>query len=204
MNMSKLGDGDEAEWRKAFPILFNVAFATLRWKLGLSFDDAEDVAQESVAEIINSKFKFKDKTFKDLKRFTGVVAYNKGVDFLRFVNSEKRGSGGVLSLNEKIGEKGITRLELVASRLENFDYYKLFDYVSAVDDCRNETLNEKEKNFIHSYYIFGDCHREIAKKNKLPNEKSIGITIHRSLVKLEKCLNAKKFENPFNHENLGP
>ena len=149
-------------------------------------------------------FKFADKTFNDLKRFTGVVAYNKGVDFLRFVNSEKRGSGGVLSLNEKIGEKGITRLELVASRLENFDYYKLFDYVSAVDDCRNETLNEKEKNFIHSYYIFGDCHREIAKKNKLPNEKSIGITIHRSLVKLEKCLNAKKFENPFNHENLGP
>ena len=58
-------------------------------------------------------------------------------------------------------------------------------------------LFEKEKNFIHSYYIFGDCHREIAKKNNLPNEKSIGVTIHRSLVKLEKCLNAKRFENPF-------
>ena len=176
MNMSKLGDGrNEAEWRKAFPILFNVAFATLRWKLGLSFDDAEDVAQESVAEIINSKFKFKfaDKTFNDLKRFTGVVAYNKGVDFT-VCELTKRGSGGVLSLNEKIGEKGITRLELVASRLENFDYYKLFDYVSAVDDCRNETLNEKEKNFIHSYYIFGDCHREIAKKNNLPNERVLG------------------------------
>lgn len=198
--MSKLGDRDDEEWRKGFPILFDIAFGTLRWKLGLSFEDSEDIAQISIKEVINSKFKFEDKSFTDLKRFTRVVAYNKGVDFLRSVNAEKNGSGGVLSLYEKIGENNMTRLDLVASKLDYFDFYELFDYVTAFNDCGEEALNNKEKNFIHSFYIFGDCHREIAKKNNLPNEKSIGVTIRRSLVKLEKCLNAKGFKNPFKNE----
>ncbi len=202
MNMSLLGDRDDEEWRKAFPILFDIAFGTLRWKLGLSIEDSEDIAQISLKEVINSNFKFEDKSFADLKRFTRVVAYNRGVDFLRSVNAEKNGSGGVLSLYEKIGENNITRLDLVASKLDYFDFYELFDYVTAINDCEDEALNNKEKNFIHSFYIFGDCQREIAKKNKLPNEKSIGVTISRSLVKLEKCLNSKGFKNPYKNEEF--
>ena len=195
-DMAKLGAGNEVEWKSVFPILFAQANEVLRWKLGF-VEYVDDISQESLVEVIRS-FKFKkEKKPEDLIRFTRTVTFRKGVDWLRKTNAEKRGWGGVLSLNEKIGEDGMTRLDLIASSLDGVDSYELCDIMSAISNCRKESLNEKEKQFFHSFYILGETQNEISEVTDAPLG-SIGTTLKRSLEKLKSCLKAKGIDNPFN------
>ena len=198
-DMAKLGVGNEVEWKSVFPILFAQANEVLRWKLGFS-EYIDDISQESLVEVIRF-FKFKKgKKIEDLIRFTRTVTFRKGVDWLRKTNAEKRGWGGVLSLNEKIGEDGMTRLDLIASSLDGVDSYELCDIMSAISNCRKESLNEKEKQFFHSFYILGETQSEISEVTDAPLG-SIGTTLKRSLEKLKSCLKAKGIDNPFDQPN---
>ena len=193
-DMKKLGVGNEEEWKKVFPILFAQANEVLKWKLGLS-ESADDIAQESLVDVIRS-FKFKEeKKSQDLIRFTRTVAFRKGVDWLRKTNAEKRGWGGVLSLNEKIGDDGMTRLDLIASRLDAVDSHEMCEIMNTIGKCRKESLSAKEDQFFHAFYILGKSQSEISENENVPLG-SIGTTLKRSLEKLKSCLKGKGFDNP--------
>ena len=194
-DMTKLGVGNEEEWKKVFPILFAQANEGLKWKLGLT-ESADDIAQESLVDVIRS-FKFQEeKKSQDLIRFTRTVAFRKGVDWLRKINAEKRGWGGVLSLDEKIGDDGMTRLDLIASRLDAVDSHEMCDIMNAIGNCRKESLSDKEGQLFHAFYILGKTQSEISENENVPLG-SIGTTLKRSLEKLKSCLKGKGFDNPF-------
>ena len=194
-DMTKLGVGNEEEWKRVFPILFAQANEVLKWKLGLS-ESADDIAQESLVDVIRS-FKFKEeKKSQDLIRFTRTVAFRKGVDWLRKTNAEKRGWGGVLSLDEKIGDDGKTRLDRIASCLDEVDSHEMCDIMNAIGNCRKESLSAKEGQIFHAFYILGKSQSEISENENVPLG-SIGTTLKRSLEKLKSCLKGKGFDNPF-------
>ena len=91
----------------------------------------------------------------------------------------------------------MTRLDLIASSLDGVDSYELCDIMSAISKCRKESLNEKEKQFFHSFYILGETQSEISEVTDAPLG-SIGTTLKRSLEKLKSCLKSKGIDNPFN------
>ena len=195
-DMDGMSRGDNDAWRKSIPLLQGEARHVLIWKLGLPPEDAKDLAQVSLVEVIR-KFKFEgEKTFDDLKYFTRAVAYRRGIDWLRAQTAEKRGGGGVLSLDEEVGEGGLTRLDFLASKLESIDPHELADILSALVDCRKNSLNEKENDLFHDAYILDETQEEIAKKRTMPIG-SVGTTLIRALDKLKKCLRSKGIENPF-------
>jgi RNA polymerase sigma factor (sigma-70 family) len=195
-DMDGMSRGDNDAWRKSLPLLQGEARHVLIWKLGLPLEDAKDLAQVSLLEVIKN-FKFVgEKTFKDLKHFTRAVAYRRGIDWLRAQTAEKRGGGGVLSLDEEVGEGGLTRLDFLASKLESIDSHELADILSALVDCRKNSLNEKENDLFHAFYILNETQEEIAKKRTMPIG-SVGTTLIRALEKLKECLRRKGIENPF-------
>ena len=146
-----------------------------------------------MADVIRSLFK-EEKKFKIYPIYSN-SSFRKGVDWLRKTNAEKRGWGGVLSLNEKIGDDGMTRLDLIASRLDALDSHEMCDIMNAIGNCRKESLSAKEDQFFHAFYILGKSQSEISENENVPLG-SIGTTLKRSLEKLKSCLKGKGFDNP--------
>ena len=101
-------------------------------------ESADDIAQESLVDVIRS-FKFKEEKISRFDPIYSNSCFRKGVDWLRKTNAEKRGWGGVLSLNEKIGDDGMTRLDLIASRLDALDSHEMCDIMNAIGNCRKES-----------------------------------------------------------------
>jgi RNA polymerase sigma factor (sigma-70 family) len=195
ISVSKLVDGDDPEWRKALPLLNAAASRVLTSKLSISISDAEDIIQETVLEAIRIFPIDSRKMFEDFRRFTMTIAYRRGIDWLRKQTADKRGGGGVLSLDDKIGEDGSTRLDFIASKVCSIDSHELADFLAALINCRNEKLNPKENNFFHSFYMEGENQREISEKESIPIG-SVGTTLKRALGKLLTCLEAKGIQNP--------
>ena len=195
IDIAKLGEWNQSEWNKVLPILNASACAYLNRRFSFSESDAKEVLGDSLIQVVNS-FSFEaGKTFEDLRRFTMAVACKRGIDLIRKELAKKRGGGRVLSLDEEIGE-GLTRLDLIATKLGSIDPQELADISIAVDDCQKESLNDKEICFIYSCYVLGENLREISKKNDIPIG-SVGTTLGRALNKIHKCLLAKGYRNPF-------
>ena len=185
-----------AEWRKVFPFLFAEANHVLKWKLGILKDDCDEIANDTIIQVMN-KFPYSDqKTNDDLRYFTRSVAFRKGIDWIRRQNTEKRGNGGVLSLHEEIGENGVTLLELIFAKVEFLDPIELAETIEALEFCKSESLNESEGKLFYYFYSLGESSTEINEQRGIPVG-SIGATIGRSRDKLKKCLEFKGFQNIF-------
>ena len=190
------GENWHAEWRKVFPFLFAEANHVLRWKLGITKDDSDEIANDTIIRVMN-KFPYSDKkTNDDLRYFTRSVAFCTGIDWIRKQNAEKRGSGGVLSLYDEIGDDGLIRLELIFSEVEFLDPIELSEIIGVLEVCKSETLNETEKKLFYYFYSLGESSSEIVEKRGIPIG-SIGSTIARSRYKLKGCLESKGYVNLF-------
>ena len=196
IEMQKLAEGDEGEWSKAFPVLNADVRKVLEWKLGISKNDSEDIAVEAIVKAIDHfPWDSEEKTFIDFRYFTICVAKGKGIDLKRHNMAEKRGAGGVLNLYDEIGKKGKTRIDFLFANSNVRALIEEAELIKAIFNCKNEVLNESEKNFFLHFHFFGESYGEISEKFGKPIG-SIGVTLKRASEKIKECLKKKGFEKP--------
>ena len=190
IDMGKLGDGDNEEWKKAYPILLSRAKYQLLWTLGIPQNDWEDIALEAMAQAYQFPFE-PGQEFRKFKTFYLVVCKRRAIDWMKKQNTQKRGSGGVLSLHDEIGD-GNTLLDILPGVGDLNKLIEEAELMIGLEDCTSVALNEKEKEIYTSFLILGEGYKEIAENMQIP-EGSIGTTISRCKEKLKDCLSRKGF-----------
>lgn len=98
--MEQLASGDPKIWNEAFHCLYPVAFEAARTRLGEDFKECEDVAMETLSDILEKRADLSSE--HDLKPLTAAIARNKATDRLRRHLAEKRGGNKVQSLEAMI------------------------------------------------------------------------------------------------------
>ena len=196
--MKRLEARDNKAWSKAFPVLPKDIMFVLQkhHHLRLFEDDASDICQEVLVEVVG-KFPFSSsKTLDDLRFFSRRVALRRGIDYVRAKLAKKRGSGEVCSLDAEINPDGLTRLDLVASGLNALGYLRLREILSALSECLNIAIKEKEKELFHLFFMLGLTQNEIHNKTGIPMG-SIGVTLGRARSKVLECIKGKGFSDPY-------
>lgn len=181
MQVKLLYIGNQEAWAVAFDKLFPVACRVIR-RLGLSKEDAEDVAQDAMIDIIEPDFLDKVKTFEDLENLSKAIAWRRGIDFLRRKNTEKRGSGRVDSLDTLLEEGKHGRIGCLAADdfRELVELAELMQFLFRVEE---EELNGKERGILSDRFTLGMKLSEIAEKWNMA-QGSVGVTLGRIINKV--------------------
>lgn len=193
-DIGKLGKGDQTHWAQAFPVLFGVAFriASRHPLLGLNTSTSEDVAQETVVQVVE-KFAFlPDQGVDDLVRFTRTVALRRGIDWIRKENSEKRGAGKVDSLHASQGDGGLTLLDKIADFIDGGDELQMRETLRMLDECIEKSLEGTTKDIFGRHFVEGWKHRDLAKLFDLPMG-TVGPQLKRSREKVRSCMKEKGY-----------
>ena len=194
LDIRKLGEGDQTHWGLAFPILFGVAFriASRHPLLGLNTSPSEDIAHETVVQVL-AKFAFQlDQGVDDLIRFTRTVALRRGIDWIRKENSEKRGAGKVVSLHASQGDDGFTLLDKITDFIDGRDELQMRETLRMLDECIEKSLNDSEKDLFGRHYVEGWKHRDLSKLFAMPMG-TVGPQLSRSREKVSSCMKEKGY-----------
>ena len=194
LDIQKLGERDQTHWDQAFPILFGVAFriASRHPLLGLNTSISEDVAQETVVQVVE-KFGFEpDQGVDDLIRFTRTVALRRGIDWIRKENSEKRGAGKVVSLHASQGDDGFTLLDKIADFIDGRDELQMRETLRMLDECIEKSLEGITKDIFGRHYVEGWKHRDLSKLFDVPMG-TVGPQLSRSREKVSSCMKEKGY-----------
>jgi RNA polymerase sigma factor (sigma-70 family) len=193
-DIRKLGEGDQTHWVQAFPILFGVAFriASRHPLLGLNTSTSEDIAQETVVQVVD-KFAFEpEQSFNDLIRFTRTVALRRGIDWIRKENSEKRGAGKVDSLQASRGENGSVLLDKIADFIDGRNELQMRETLRMLDDCIEKSLEGNVKDLFGRHFVEGWKHRDLSKLFDVPMG-TVGPQLSRSREKVRSCMKEKGY-----------
>jgi RNA polymerase sigma factor (sigma-70 family) len=193
-DIRKLGKGDRTHWTQAFPVLFGVAFriASRHPLLGLNTSTSEDIAQETVVQVVE-KFGFEpDQGVDDLIRFTRTVALRRGIDWIRKENSEKRGAGKVDSLHASQGDDGFALLDKIADFIDGRDELEMRETLRVLDECIEKSLEGITKDIFGRHFVEGWKHRDLSKLFDVPMG-TVGPQLSRSREKVRSCMKEKGY-----------
>ena len=194
LDIQKLAEGDQAHWDQAFPILFGVAFriASRHPLLGLNTTTSEDVAQDTVVQVVG-KFAFHaDQCVDDLVRFTRTVALRRGIDWIRKENSQKHGAGKVDSLHASQGDGGLALLDKIADFIDGRDELQMRETLRMLEECIEKSLEGNVKDLFGRHFVEGWKHRDLAKLFDVPMG-TVGPQLSRSREKVRSCMKEKGY-----------
>ena len=193
-DIQKLREKDEVHCSRAYPVMYGVAFriASRHPLLGLNTSTSEDIAHETVVQVLD-KFAFEpDQGVDDLIRFTRTVAFRRGIDWIRKENSEKRGAGKVVSLHASQGDDGFTLLDKIADFIDGRDELQMRETLRMLDECIEKSLNDPEKDLFGRHYVEGWKHRDLSKLFAMPMG-TVGPQLSRSREKVSSCMKEKGY-----------
>ena len=193
-DIGKLRERDQGHWDQAFPVLFGVAFriANRHPLLGLNTMASEDVAQETVVQVV-AKFAFEpDQGVDDLIRFTRTVALRRGIDWIRKENSEKRGAGKVDSLHASQGDDGLSLLDKIAGFIDGREELQMREILRVLDECIEKSLEGNLKDLFGRHYVEGWKHRDLSRLFDVPMG-TVGPQLKRSREKVRSCMKEKGY-----------
>ena len=196
--MDQLANRENEAWRGAFPVLRKEAMFVLQnhHRLRLVEDEANDVCQEVLVEVVG-KFPYSpNKTMDDLRFFSRRVALRRGIDHVRAKFAQKRGSGEVTSLDAELTADGLTRLDLVASGLNALGHLRMREILQALSECVDNSIKAKERNLFQEFFMMGLTQNEINQKTGIPMG-TIGVTLARARNKVLECIKGKGFSDPY-------
>ena len=171
------------EWR--VPLSFPVAFEAARTRLGNDVKECEDVAMETLSELLEKRAQISSE--HDLKPLTAAIARNKATDRLRRQLTEKRGGNKVQSLEAMIesnaGEPSCLPHEEFVDHLA---IQELQELLSALSD----EVKKEYRVVLRDHFFNQLSYNEIAKKHKI-SVGSVGVYLQRGLVSLRNAIARK-------------
>ena len=194
LDIRKLGEGDQTHWDQAFPILFGVAFriASRHPLLGLNTTTSEDIAQETVVQVVG-KFAFQpDQGVDDLVRFTRTVALRRGIDWVRKENAQKHGAGKVDSLHASQGDGGLALLDKIADFIDGRNELQMRETLRILEECIEKSLEGNVKDLFGRHFVEGWKHRDLSKLFDVPMG-TVGPQLSRSREKVRSCMKEKGY-----------
>lgn len=183
IDIQKLIDGDDDEWRKALPYLEPIAFSFPRRKLNRCCPQSvEDVVMESIGKL-PSKLPLLDPPIVNIQKvgaYLSKISHDETVNVIRkkcvretpLVSDEEDGA----EPSDPPDERDWERL------MRDWVDAKLIGEIAFGD-----LLTDKEKDVFKGIYLEGLKHREIEEKYGVP-VKSVGNTNNHLLAKIRKYL----------------
>lgn len=184
LSLEKLRAGDEEEWEKAFPILWEVAWRTVGKVSPRSTDsEREELAAAAlsgegkvVSQITNPTREafIKAMTFNDILNLTASVVRNTTIDRIRksVIRADEKNQDRVRELFESGGNPGDDELSRERSEI----------LAIAVGELR-----DRYREVIEDYYFLELSTEEIARKRDRPKG-SVCVELKRARVELRKKL----------------
>jgi RNA polymerase sigma factor (sigma-70 family) len=181
--MERLANGDPEVWGEAFRMLFPVACEAAQSRLdGLLAADCEDVAIETLCELLTHKFQTTSEL--ELKALVAAIARNKATDRLRRTLAEKRG-GNKLQSFDAILESGEEK-ETVHSGGDFLDSLTLQELRLLLKDL-SEDVKKEYRIVLRDHFFDQLSYSEIATKRKI-SIGSVGVYLQRGLASLRSVI----------------
>jgi RNA polymerase sigma factor (sigma-70 family) len=183
--LEQLASGDPKTWNEAFRCLYPVAFESARTKLGEDFKECEDVAMETLSEILEKGVQINSE--RELKPLTAAIARNKATDRLRRHLAEKRGGNKVQSLDAMIEANADEPPDMPQD--EFVDRLAVLELRELLTDLSAEV--KKEYRVVLRDHFFDQLsYNEIAEKRKI-SVGSVGVYVQRGLASLKNVIARK-------------
>jgi RNA polymerase sigma factor (sigma-70 family) len=178
------GDGDA--WEEAFRRLYPSAFAAARHPLAsLTPSEAEDVAIEALTLLLPKVKQVAQ--FNELRLLVITIASRKAISEKRRQLADKRGGGGVTSLDAMQDDETMhfEPAEQLAGRLNVSDLREL----SKLLDAALSGLEPRQAELLRDFLVHHLPYKDLAQKYQMPIG-SVGVSLARSLDKIRLRLQA--------------
>ena len=178
--LAALRRGDNEAWEEAFRRLYPSAFAAARHPLAaLTPSEAEDIAIEALTLLLPKVSEVAE--FNELRPLVVTIASRKAISERRRQLADKRGGGGVSSLDAMQDDESIRfePAEQVISHLKAGDLREL----SRLLDAALAGLEPRNAGLLRDFLIHHLPYKELAEKYQMPTG-SIGVNLSRSLDKV--------------------
>ena len=172
--------GDNEAWEEAFRRLYPSAFAAARHPLAaLTPSEAEDIAIEALTLLLPKVGQVAE--FDELRLLVITIASRKAISEKRRQLADKRGGGGVSSLDAMQDDESIRfePAEQVVSHLKAGDLREL----ARLLDAALAGLEPRNAGLLRDFLIHHLPYKELAEKYQMPTG-SIGVNLSRSLDKV--------------------
>jgi RNA polymerase sigma-70 factor (ECF subfamily) len=175
-DLRALNAGDAAAWDEAFAWLWPTVFAVAKGILQQQLpNEAEDVAIESIEELVKKVCDCQVKSVEELKPLAASIAHNRAVSLLRERFAKKRGEGKTKPLDQ---ENEPTSGD---SPLEHLEQKELADRLRK----KLAELKPPMGEILSDRFVDGLSYEEIAKKRGIPVG-SVGVYLKRGLEMLRR------------------
>jgi RNA polymerase sigma factor (sigma-70 family) len=178
--LDALRRGDDDAWEEAFRRLYPSAFAAARHPLAaLTPSEAEDIAIEALTLLLPKVKQVAD--FDELRPLVVTIASRKAISEKRRQLADKRGGGGVSSLDALQDDENIRfePAEQLASHLNATDLREL----SRLLDTALAELEPRNAGLLRDFLVHHLPYKELSEKYQMPTG-SIGVILSRSLDKV--------------------
>lgn len=182
--LGPLKNFESRAWESIFRWLWPVAFSAARHRVGgMSDEDAEDVACETLQELVG--FIDRVKATEDLRPLAARIAFCRAVSFVRQRDAAKRGQGRTVSLEERQdASHGI--FEPVAAQFERLserDFQELRDLLDEALGAVEPRIGE----LIRAHFREGQTYQEMAHRFGMPPG-TVAVYMARGLEAIRKAV----------------
>src|SRR5580658_2201106 len=178
--LEALRRGDDVAWEEAFRLLYPAAFTAARHPLAaLTPAEAEDIAIEALTLLLP---KIREVAgFDELRPLVITIASRKAISEKRRQLAEKRGGGGVSSLDAMQEDESVRfePAEQIVSHLNTGDLREL----GRLLDKALAGLEPRHAGLLRDFLVHRLSYKELAQKYQMPAG-SIGVNLLRSLGKV--------------------
>ncbi|MCE0496442.1 MAG: hypothetical protein LV481_00660 [Methylacidiphilales bacterium] len=178
--LDALRRGDNEAWEEAFRRLYPSAFAAARHPLAaLTPSEAEDIAIEALTLLLPKVAQVAE--FDELRLLVITIASRKAISEKRRQLADKRGGGGVSSLDAMQEDESVRfePAEQMVSHLKAGDLREL----ASLLDAALAGLEPRNAGLLRDFLIHHLPYKELAEKYQMPTG-SIGVNLSRSLDKV--------------------
>jgi RNA polymerase sigma factor (sigma-70 family) len=178
--LEALRRGDDVAWEEAFRLLYPAAFTAARHPLAaLTSAEAEDIAIEALTLLLPKIREIAD--FDELRPLVITIASRKAISERRRQLAEKRGGGGVSSLDAMQEDESV-RFEPAEQVLSHLNAGDLRELGRLLDKAL-AGLEPRNADLLRDFLIHHLPYKELAQKYQMPAG-SIGVNLLRSLGKV--------------------
>ena len=180
IDIAQLKTGDRPAWERAFEILYSIGLSVCCASApDLNHHDHEDVAVESVTQVVN--YVEQAGSFEECKRLVVTIAKNRLLDRFRQRATQKHGAGRVESLEQQEG------FDAPDPGQQTPDVHVLNGEWGLMLAAGLKQIPEQYRKVVEDFYLNGLTQQEIAERHGLKLG-SIGVYLDRGLKALEKVL----------------
>ncbi len=180
VEIEQLKAGDRTAWRRAWEILYAISLSVCYSQAStLSHQDHEDVAAESITEVVD--YIEKVNSFEECKKLVVTISKNRLLDRFRHRSAQKRDGNLTESIEAKEG------FDAVDPAQQQPDALVLLGENALILAEALKGVPEQYRKVVEDFYLKGSTQQEIADRHGLKIG-SIGVYLDRGLKALRENL----------------